>query len=168
MLPGVASKASTIRQVPRRDFPINVCLPSRCILAQQTVWIISAGRLLADSDQDFRAVADRTVRQIGGDIEIDVPGIDVGQFTGIHIEEMMMRLGARIIELTNGVDIDSTQQVALAKQFERVVDRRLRNPRSDRVQTAENLVRGKMLRAIQCQPGDLDTLARCLDAVALQ
>ena len=124
--------------------------------------------MLPDSDNDFGAGADCALRQRCADAEINVIRINIGQFAGIDVEEVMMWFGPGIVELTNRIDIHSPQQTAFTEQLESIVNRCLRHARIDSVQAAQDLVGRQMPGTIENERGDFDALSCWLDAVELQ
>jgi hypothetical protein len=123
------------------------------------------GPLLANSHEHFDARLLGAGRQGGADLERDIFGRDVGELAGVDIEEVMMRLDTRVVELPRRVDVDRAEQAPLAKEIERVVDGRLRHVRAVFTDGGKNLLRRHMLRTRHEQARDLEALSRWLNTV---
>ena len=138
------------------------------IVAQRRRCGPSTCRLLADANQDLGSGADRPLGQGSRNSEIDLAGIDIRQLAGIDIEEMMVRLGTRIVILPDGIDVDRAQQTALAKQLQRVVDGRLGYARIERMKPTQNFLGTDVPGSIEEETCDLQTLRCRLDSVSFE
>jgi len=70
----------------------------------------------------------------------------------------MVRPGRRIVDHAGWIHVDFTDESALDKQLQRVVDGRFGNSRTIPVNLGENLIGGQMLRLAQHDLADFETL----------
>src|SRR5690606_24088273 len=100
------------------------------------------------------------LRQRLRELDVDAVERNIEKLAGLDVEEVMMRLDRRIVEQPRRVDLDRTQETALAEQIQRVVDRRLRDSRAHAPHPCDDLIGRQMLRRRENDLGDVETPRR--------
>ena len=117
------------------------------------------------ADDDVYAIEYPVLRHVREVEDRYLGGVDVTQFAGDDIVEMMVVRGVGIVEYACRVDDDFAHQALLHAQLARVVDRCLGGFGLPAVDRKHDLVGREVLHAGQHERGDLDPLRCRRDAV---
>ncbi len=120
------------------------------------------------ADDHFHAVGLSARRKLGQIVDTHLAGLDVGQFAGIDIVEMVVRCRVGIVEDPVRIHDHFMHQTLGREQTQGIVDSSLGNYVAFGIDGRQDLLRGHVLRLREQQLGDLEALLRRLDMMGLQ
>jgi len=132
----------------------------------ETDSVFSGG--VAHPNDDIDTVGNRACRQIWQRLNGKLGSLDVPEFTGIDIVEMMMIAGIRVIKHPRRVYDDLADQPLASEQTQRVIDRRLGNMVVAIIHIVHYLVRAEVLDAIEQDTCNHQPLAGWKNIAAFQ
>lgn len=124
--------------------------------------------LWSDLNHQLNATDFRTCWRHRIQVDLDRIVVNIADLLGFSIVEVVVRMGAGVVEGPFRIDEQFPDQSLAGKQAEGVVDRGLRDRTSCPVGQFKYLISGEVLRARQYGGRDLDPLNRGADAMATQ